>query len=52
MTEQETLVEIPLSRYKALLRKEIWVLCLEEAGLDEWEGRDFAVSLYENQVIK
>lgn len=36
-------IEIPLKKYKRLLKSEEKLNCLEAAGVDNWEGYDFAM---------
>lgn len=39
-------VTITKARLKDLERIENWLECLEEAGVDNWRGIDFAVQIY------
>lgn len=38
----ETTVTIPKNEYESLLKDSAWLLCLEAAGVDNWDGYDFA----------
>jgi hypothetical protein len=40
-------VTISLSEYEELLESAAWLGALEHAGVDNWEGYDEAVSIYE-----
>jgi hypothetical protein len=39
-------VTVPKSRFEELERVERWLECLGEAGVDNWDGSDYAVQLY------
>ena len=39
------MVTIPKREYDDLLRKEIWLQCLEDAGVDNWQGIDVAYDM-------
>lgn len=38
-------VTIPLEEYNFLKKSALWLTCLENAGVDNWEGWDYAVDL-------
>jgi len=40
------IITISLKEYESLLDSQRWVDALENAGVDNWEGYDFAVELY------
>lgn len=46
---QET-ITIPKAEYDELLANQRWVDCLEGAGVDNWEGYDEAVELYQEDA--
>lgn len=43
----EKTITIPVSEYHKLLEASTWLNCLEEAGVDNWEGISFAFELSE-----
>jgi hypothetical protein len=42
-------VTIPKIEYKNLLEESKWLMCLEAAGLDSWEGIEDAQEMMEEQ---
>ena len=45
-------ITISTREYEQLLKDQLWLQCLEEAGIDNWEGFDEALNIwreYENQ---
>lgn len=40
------MVQIPLSEYLSLKDDSAWLAALENAGVDNWSGIDFARQLY------
>jgi hypothetical protein len=42
----EEVVELPKSVYDAMCDTEDWLAALEAAGVDNWEGYDFAREIY------
>jgi len=38
----EEMIEIKKSEYDSLRDRDDWLTCLESAGVDNWEGYDFA----------
>ncbi len=42
----DRVITIPLDTYNILLDEELLLRCLEEAGVDNWEGYSEAVKLY------
>jgi len=42
-------ITIPKSEYESLLEDSEWLRCLENAGVDNWEGIDFARELLNEQ---
>jgi len=43
--EQPTMITITLAEYNMLNERDFWLNCLENAGVDNWEGFDFACDL-------
>lgn len=41
-------VTISEERYAELMEAELWVSCLENAGVDNWDGYDFAREEYQS----
>ena len=41
----EKMVTIPAAEYKSLLEDAAWLRALENAGVDNWEGYDYAREL-------
>lgn len=44
MEEEET-VTIPKEEYEELLESQQWLDCLENAGVDNWDGLSYAIEL-------
>lgn len=42
-------VTIPKAEYEKLLERDNWLSCLEGAGVDNWEGYDFAIDLRDGE---
>jgi hypothetical protein len=42
-------VTIPKAEYKELLEESKWLMCLEAAGVDSWEGVEYAQEMMEEQ---
>jgi len=45
MSEQK-MITITEERYNDLLDSEMWWLALDQAGVDDWEGYDYARECY------
>ncbi len=43
---EKKMVEIAEERYNDLLDSEMWLIAYENAGVDNWDGIDYAVDLY------
>ena len=43
----EEMVTIPKAEYEALLEASAKLDCLEGAGVDNWDGYDYAMELFE-----
>lgn len=39
------MVAIPLARYEVLMKAESLLQCMEEAGVDSWEGMELAMQI-------
>jgi hypothetical protein len=46
MTDNAEMVTITKEEYESLLDSQLWVDCLESAGVDNWEGYDYACEEY------
>lgn len=46
--EIEPTITITVSEHKRLLDRIYWLECLQSAGVDNWDGYDYAIELYEN----
>ena len=45
MNDKEPMVSIPLEKYRELLEQAHILRCLEQAGVDNWEGYSYAQEL-------
>lgn len=45
---EEKTIEIPLDEYNEMLEQLSWLEALQAAGVDNWDGIDEAVSIYED----
>lgn len=45
--KDDEMVTITKERYAELIDSEDWLNCLQNAGVDNWSGYDFARELYE-----
>lgn len=45
MNNTEETVTISKSEYESLLKDSEWLTCLEVAGVDNWQGYDYALEL-------
>jgi len=43
-------IEIEEEEYLALKRDQIWLICLEGAGVDNWEGYEYAQEMFEDYL--
>lgn len=43
---QEDIIAIPLKVYNMLVLRDFKLSCLENAGVDNWEGYDYAMEEY------
>ena len=48
MSEEET-IEISLKEYESLKEDELWLRCLEDAGVDNWSGYSYALDILEEE---
>lgn len=42
-------VNIPVGEYKDLLDRSAWLSALEAAGVNNWDGWDFALEIYDER---
>lgn len=49
MEQHENSVTISRKEYDSLLEDSAWLSCLEGAGVDNWDGWDYARELYQEQ---
>lgn len=47
MTETVTITK---EEYQSLLDDQLWLNCLENAGVDNWSGYDYARQLYNEET--
>lgn len=47
--EIEEVITITKKEYESLLKDSKWLRALENAGVDNWEGYDYARELYDNE---
>lgn len=47
--EYEKKITISLEEYESLLEQVHWLQCLEAAGVNNWEGYDEAVSMFQEE---
>jgi len=47
--ENEEQVTIPVKVYKDLMDNILFLTCLQEAGVNNWEGYSYAQELYQEQ---
>lgn len=40
--KKDSIVEITKSEYRSLIRSQLWLGCLEGAGVDNWDGYEYA----------
>lgn len=50
MTQEKT-ITITIAEYNSLLEREVWLECLEEAGVDNWDGMSFAHEILEARLL-
>ena len=43
-------VTITKEEYLRLLDRDLWLDCLEQAGVDDWVGLDFAQEIYQENL--
>lgn len=49
MEQHENLVTISRKEYDSLLEDSAWLNCLQNAGVNNWCGWDYALELYQEQ---
>ena len=42
-------VQVAKEEYEEMLTRIDWLECLESAGVDNWEGFDYAVEIYNSE---
>lgn len=47
--ENEETITVSLKHYNSLVSRNNWLYALEDAGLDNWAGIDYAYELYEGE---
>jgi hypothetical protein len=47
--EEKEMISITKEEYDELLENSAWLLALEDAGVDNWSGFDYAGELYREQ---
>lgn len=47
--EKVEMIEIPLSEYLHLKDRMLWLECLENAGVDNWDGFSYAHELFDDE---
>lgn len=47
--ENKETVTITQKEYKRLKKKALWLSCLENAGVDNWDGYDYAQEILEER---
>lgn len=52
LKNDETSVPVPKSRYEDLLRSEAMLEALRASGVDNWDGYDFAIDDYHDNLKK
>ena len=48
--EPKETVTIPKEKYQELLDRDEWLSCLEAAGVDNWDGIDYAYEILEGDA--
>jgi hypothetical protein len=43
----EEMISIPKKEYERLRERDDWLQCLEAAGVDNWDGFDYAIEMRE-----
>lgn len=46
----EEIIEIPLKDYKSLLNDRLLLVALQAAGVDNWDGYDNAMEIFEDMT--
>lgn len=49
LKEEVEMVSIPKTEYESLLKRDDWLACLEQAGVDNWSGWDYACELRDEE---
>ena len=46
--EEET-ITIPKALYESMTKRLAWLGALEDAGVDNWQGREYAIELFNEE---
>lgn len=49
MEKETETITIPLKEYMSLKRRSDWLDCLESAGVDNWNGIDYAYEIWREE---
>lgn len=47
MVEPDKEIYLSLDEYANLIQRDQWLTCLEAAGVDNWDGYEYALEMYE-----
>lgn len=47
--KDDDIIVISLEEYAEMKEELRWLQCLEEAGVDNWDGYDYALELYDSE---
>lgn len=50
VVKDKVMVQITEEQFNDFMDNQIWIDSLEEAGVDNWEGYDYARGLYQEKV--
>ena len=46
----EEMITISKEEYDKLIERNTWISALEEAGVDNWEGYDEAIKIFDSKI--
>lgn len=49
MTDTKKTITISKLEYEMLLERNRWLQCLQDAGVDNWQGIDEAIDMFNNE---
>lgn len=52
MCIETSMIQIPMNEYTRLMEEHSFLACLMAAGVDSWEGYEYAQQLMDNEVAK